>query len=663
MTNNKQKTKIKAIVYVLLAFLLVMCCIPVAGVYADTLDYSIFDKSEVFADLESKVGFDYRQYPKDSNGSIQILDVVEYCYSENAAVNKYYGLYIYVYNPTAKNVLSIGNSIQMATAIDDSGIALEYEKLQLQLLSTSSDLVKNLFVKFKVGIPSKLLNVVKAEKRSYIISSIEVNLKPEMGTALTTDYPVGGKWIYTGFAEGCATDPKAESNLNCVIEQVETISLDLTQSSYLTNESALGEGHRNQISSVAFNVPNRFFDSYGELQKISAEWHEYRTEPILITSELDIYNSFVATKNKPIKAGSTDYSYCPFGFEVEQSANEAYYSIFNRYNPNLTVGLMPIPKPLDSVHNVFYITNGDIANYIMPRETLLNYFKSNKSTVDNGGYSIGGGYLSKNLVYDGVGSGRTAGYNKKVFDAGDSAIVISHKNEQISAWTRFWSIFDKNLIKYDKMQDVSPIYLLQEKDLASADTLISSGLMWGLDDVQALKTRYRLAKSSDSKTVVFRFAITDYFSKVANVFKNGGAYLGDGVGDTTELTFTEQNVFFDFDIIDLTFKKDGVFTVIPTANSPIDIVGPVEPPLEDTTIADWFEELGENVKEFFSTKANWWKILLMVIGVIIGFPILIFLAPFIWKFLKAVVKLIVFIVCLPVKAVIAIVRKIKEGKG
>lgn len=46
----------------------------------------------------------------------------------------------------------------------------------------------------------------------------------------------------------------------------------------------------------------------------------------------------------------------------------------------------------------------------------------------------------------------------------------------------------------------------------------------------------------------------------------------------------EQTVYLDFDLIETTFYKEGVYTVIPVVSSPIDILGPVTPSLPDDPI-------------------------------------------------------------------------------
>ena len=47
-------------------------------------------------------------------------------------------------------------------------------------------------------------------------------------------------------------------------------------------------------------------------------------------------------------------------------------------------------------------------------------------------------------------------------------------------------------------------------------------------------------------------------------------------------------MFANFDIITLTFSKEGKYTVIPVVHDPIDIIGDITPPPETST---WWERL------------------------------------------------------------------------
>ena len=71
---------------------------------------------------------------------------------------------------------------------------------------------------------------------------------------------------------------------------------------------------------------------------------------------------------------------------------------------------------------------------------------------------------------------------------------------------------------------------------------------------------------------MFRFAKTDYYSAPA-------VYTGyTGSIDESDAYVASQTVFLDFDILSLTFNKEGVYTVIPAVSNPVDIVNGFTPP-------------------------------------------------------------------------------------
>ena len=124
-----------------------------------------------------------------------------------------------------------------------------------------------------------------------------------------------------------------------------------------------------------------------------------------------------------------------------------------------------------------------------------------------------------------------------------------------------------------------------------------------------------------------------------------------GEGDWTLLgtnfgyEFVDSNAYFmqmwvqlDFDIIDLTFTKDNVDTVIPVIMSPMDIAADGTPPLVTT-----------------KDGLAWWQILLAVLA-----PILVIWLLF--KFAPVIVLAVGKVIALPFKAIGAAGRKVKERR-
>ena len=107
--------------------------------------------------------------------------------------------------------------------------------------------------------------------------------------------------------------------------------------------------------------------------------------------------------------------------------------------------------------------------------------------------------------------------------------------------------------------------------------------------------------------VLFRFATSDYYAAPADIYQSdfwGTVHKGQAY-------VARQSVFFDFDVIDLTFNKDGVYTVIPVVSDPIDIVNDITSPTD----------MGDKLPD-------WLKYLLLAIGILIALPVLYWLVKF-----------------------------------
>ena len=99
----------------------------------------------------------------------------------------------------------------------------------------------------------------------------------------------------------------------------------------------------------------------------------------------------------------------------------------------------------------------------------------------------------------------------------------------------------------------------------------------------------------------------------------------------------QQSVFFDFDVIDLTFNKDGVYTVIPVVSDPIDIVNDLTSPTD----------MGDDGLGILG-------IILLILGVIVVLVVFMPVLPYI-------AKGVVWLVCLPFRAIAGLCKSISNG--
>ena len=97
-----------------------------------------------------------------------------------------------------------------------------------------------------------------------------------------------------------------------------------------------------------------------------------------------------------------------------------------------------------------------------------------------------------------------------------------------------------------------------------------------------------------------------------------------------------ESVFFDFDVIELTFNREGKYTVIPAVSRPIDMVNGLIPP--------------NDLDEGCNSK--------LIIGVALLLLLVIILAPL----LPYLVRAVIWVISLPFKAIAAIVKAIQKNK-
>ena len=133
-------------------------------------------------------------------------------------------------------------------------------------------------------------------------------------------------------------------------------------------------------------------------------------------------------------------------------------------------------------------------------------------------------------------------------------------------------------------REISPIQVLKESDLQGTEAEVSQRLLVNVKDVEDLKAAYDDAikvdpldpEDEECYLVLFRFATSDYYAAPVDIYQSdfwGTVHKGQAY-------VARQSVFFDFDVIDLTFNKDGVYTVIPAVSDPIDIVNDLTSPTD-----------------------------------------------------------------------------------
>lgn len=641
------KTLRKKIYVFLLAFLMFVSSLFSMGFSTAKADTETlkFDEINVMDDLRSANNFNILNYPfyTSEKPEMLIMNVVEYCYSFDIARQGNFGLYLYLYNPNGCEIdTSDGaNKVQMAVGYNADGTPNAYEKFDLKFCSKAEEkYYEGLFYKFKVidhasSDGKTIIQRVKSSERRYDISGIEILEKKK---TLPVDYGVGGTYVFSGYAKGYGAI-ETEDTLKCEVKELETIELEVHKTNFRTGEYF--NNHYHDLTSVYFSVPQKYFDTYGSLQKIKAEWYEYQTSPVAITSDSTIYNGL----SKQIGVNSADE-------RLEISLYSGYQQLvgsnghYNSYNFGYNVG-GEVKDKLDTLYYLFSTNGSGISEYVLSAERLQTYIENYTSTYHNGKIVLPGKTLSADLFEQGLATDRASVsyvgddiHHKLVnIDANDEFDMLNYTDTN-DGWYRFFAgLFGFAPSEIDSSYTgISPIHIVTDEE-RNSDSISTTLLINGNDsEIKEFTAFYDQETKKGNKVVLFRFAQTDYEAIPVIAYNEyTGTNLSKSYGKNAFVV--RESVFLNFDIIELTFAKQGVYTVIPVASSPIDIYNDITlPEVEDP-----------------------WAWLKTIIAIVLIVLLIILLS--VTGLLPLALKIIAWIILLPFRLIVWLFKAIFKNKS
>lgn len=546
--------------------------IPASAVELPT-DYTKTDIMEDLSDVSTAL------YPFNPLGEVQVIRFQEYCYSEKGFYEMYYGLFVYIYNPTEVPIRTERNfnKLNMATEYDEDGQPTEYSNVRL----TYCDNVSNRLYKFYVADPIPFLNRAKAYakenggKRRYDIAGVQLTHTDGTFTeSQTKDRAYGYTYYFTGYAATCdVNNPSAESTLKCSTSKLETVKLDVHQTNYRTGDYK--EGHVcDELNTVYFSVADEYFEKYGSLQKIKAEWYEYKTKPVFVTSDSDAYDYLYDYIGKNIH-GLDD-------FEWRVDWHRMNDGVWWRHYDNVTAEeseARPGVVIYNDLHWLFEregATNAE--SYSVSKTEMLEYALKYSNEIAGEAEKIVGanGEYSFNLFEESVDVGRTKGYVRQEIDAGDKGNLTVQKDQGF--WDKLW-----HGVQYEE-KGYDPIIVLDDLESLSTmtDESFAETYLVKADEAASILNYCKEEIKNKGKVVLFRFAVTDYYSSTA-IFE----YTGNALASPEDGYVAQETVFLNFDVISLTFRgAEGADVVIPCVADPIDIINGVDAPPDLNTEED-----------------------------------------------------------------------------
>lgn len=638
---------------ILAALLLLLCAVTPQPVSASAP--LSFDQSNVLGDLRSStVGgepWDIRQYPFDPALSPRLISFVEYCYSPKLNLQGNFGLYLYIYNPggldldidAAANTVQLAVKYNTSTPLEES-LTEDYEKFELAYCNKSVEPdYFGLFYKFRIvdhesADGKTVLERVNSSGRRYDVSGFELM---SVGSQEVEDYTVGGSYFFSGYAKGYGPDSTAENTLTATVKELETIRLDVRPTSYRTNSSATGKDYQNELNSVYFAVDDSVLQRYGRLQKVKAEWYEYLLRPAIITRDRGLYDGFLPqigtriesyTESLPFHFGTNFTVTAGLGGNMLAEYDWAFNARPSHNNTIVDIGRASKQVPL--------LFRAGADSYDVGKQEVADYIYKYNASFHDGTLDIKNRTISQDLFTPTVADGRTRGHNTVNVDAGDKIDLKSYSGD---VWDKigdygFWATL-MGRVPTEGDKSIDPIYELRDADLKGSDGDISARLMVdkaAVSTEDGLKEYVAAAKEQRKTTFLFRFAVTDYYASplfVSTSLKQperADAYMAQG------------SVFLSFDILLLTFNRDGVYTMIPVVSNPIDIINGITPPVEfKTSSRFWF----------------WLIVILIAIVILVGVPLLVVYCPAVFKGIWVILKGIFYVITSPFWIIRAIVKK------
>lgn len=659
----KIKAIYKRIVFLFAAAFLSLFCLfeSVFSIKAFADENSVhiksYDSTRIEDDLSDVNAFIYQ-----AKTYVDIVRVQEYCYSEKPFMTDFYGLYVYVYNPadeafgrSSPFVETDENVVNMAVEYNEDGTPKTYENVTLEYLDKTDS---NRFYKFKVKDTSKLYDMAKAYsekhdgKRRYDLSGFQFKKKNGNGVVTTQeDVAIGKTYIYTGYAAGCALESSItdkESTLECQSQTLETLKLEVKHTNRLMENYGLtNHGDDNicdNLHTAYFSISEKYFTDYGNLQKIDAEWYEYKTAPMFVTSDEGAYDFYKQHLGKYIGNTIPDSDWrVIWDYDWDDDGNlsgtiERYYYYW-RYDSEkmnnkdfgeryyYADGVQNLPRMSWLFHK-----NADVdrEDYQVTADEILTYAKNyDKNQID--GIPLVCGKYSYDL-FSSFGNADNK-YELNAIDEDRQALLTNpadkngHVRVSIDAGERYeltdWtdmSFWDK-LLAYAKDEgtgkvSASTIVTLNDAAAINEMTFESFGdeYLVGKWDSEAIQDYAIEEIEKGNRVVLFRFATTDYYAANARF----DSVSTNGMSDEDGFV-SQQTVFLDFDIISLTFRdnmeKDTVISVV---SNPVDMFSSIEPSRDMNVDESWWDN---------------WKI---VLGLILGGLALAIFSPFLVPLLGTV---------------------------
>ena len=568
-----------AALLLLVFFLFTNVFLPVrASAAATVTDFSQTEILDDLADLDSGL------YLPNPLGKPEVVRFQEYCYSNKYFFKQYYGLYVYVYNPTRTELEDL-NYINVATSYDANGKPNAWKNVDLTICDYTQD---HLFYKFELAQAEEFLVMAKGYaslhdgERRYDMAGITLTSVDDT----RKDYDYSYTYYFSGFAAGCGETADSESTLTARMEKLKTITLNVQHTNYRT-ENFNEDNVCDSLDSVYFSVPEEYFTDYGGLQKIKAEWYEYKTKEMFVTADSAAYNALDDYIGKDI-GKSTDALKYGVLWHIENKAAYGHYNASGKftfenyatafYGNSLSKIDWLFLAERATTRDDMYISKEDVVDYM---QWYTNKFSSQDKIRGKYAEGLFTNCIDEDRLYLLETPTDKRGHVVQEFDADklEDKQDLFYEVEQ-SWWDKFWKG-----AKYENTT-LDPIIVFDKNDKNTLESMTAATFAETYkvnpEDAASIRDYCLTTLQNGTRPVLFRFAVTDYYASTAH-FEN----WSNPFGAPENGYVAQETVFLDFDIISLTFRaENGEETVVACVSDPMDIINGLTPPT-DLDMGGW----------------------------------------------------------------------------
>lgn len=571
--------RIKRLLCGFLAALTVCLTVLPIGTFAAELTIPM-DETDVLEDLQKK-NYILSRFPKDAGAEfVSLLDVDEYAYDANGDF-RYYGIYLYLYNPTGRAIDPATLNVQMSY-IQNGSVLKPYQKYPVEIISISGDSdsgdTDGLFYKLKVSGTTTMAREVISNLRTYYFSGIELDL----GDGLK-DYPLSQRWTFTGYQKNFGLRKDDPENLFENRYSLEVAEVELHPASWFTQTSSSGAEYRWELSSVYFNIPDYYIQQYGNiddaratsgLRAVRGVYHKGMVNGLLI-SDQDKYREFVANAAYQNLHCSPNYDAATstmggLGFANVNSTKingNISTQVVNKYefSFNMIVGEFREGATRFKITSDNILTECYYPMYAqdlsMSQQSFLQHFQA------DGKY-----FTSASTLYNkSWNDTQTFGYQPYEVNIDQGSWNTAFRTYASEKHFFLDKLFNKELYADADgyAADCAPIVELNSRSFSGNTATDSQTLYVMNEDVPLIKNFYN-EKKNGNHVYLMRFDCTPYYAVDVTLQQSNGFV------DITaqDARYFEKIIHAKFDILEFEFENNyGKKEVVAASCTPIDVVG------------------------------------------------------------------------------------------